>query len=612
MSSRGGLQWQRSRLKVVWSRRNDFSKMSDHPNDKLEMDQELDDSSSEEDNDFKACFIDNKDYHNENGIGRNIERGNKIRPVRSTLYNHNGAIEKLVSSADHDMDKDSSDRNQNAEITSVHIFIEDGKAIELSGGKEDEEQNDFVDMALSRDGFTDKTDLALTRGSVDIKKLKIALSRPDVTKNSETFEPPVKFGWFDMLIGILSIAVFLVDIGTDIELAAHYFRDKSFRYGIVTAALIIIPSLITCLLGLHWYIIDYRKEKQVVEKLKRNKRKPYKIPTYIWFLRIFFTLLMFGPVVRVVEYLYCGVKSQNKRLTPKERKRFYRFMMYEDVDSCLLRIFESFLESAPQLTWQLYIAIESKPKEDAVGSSIRVIALLSSWGSLAISLMSYQKSLRNSHEEKAKMSLISLPFYFIWRASEIGGRVLCIAMFASAFDLWVFGPLVFHWVFMSGWLILQRTAFYKNKCLEKVFNIICGYVMVFCFLNLREGQTRFRVILFYFIVYVENFFMLALWFRFTQDLGAWFHLGGFITVMLLFLVHVVFQLVYYRFFHPTKDIKLCLPCDRYVIYSSICHDITEPRGPETRESYTVAEVIVDNNTSDRRQSSSKSSHTSMV
>ncbi|RUS70433.1 hypothetical protein EGW08_021809 [Elysia chlorotica] len=434
------------------------------------------------------------------------------------------------------------------EVDAPHDLIEDGM---LHGEGRDEHE--------------DQQEICLGRGDSQYKK-----SSDEKPPKLKPFEPQVPFDWFDMLIGIVAISVFFVDIGTDIELATHYFKKKMWMYGGVTAGLIIGPSIVTCFLGLHWYIIDYRKEKQVVEKLKRQKRKAYITPNYVWFLRIFFTLLQFGPVVRIIEYLRCGLRSQNEKLSPKERRRYYRFMLYEDVDSCLLRLFESFLEAAPQLTWQLYIVIDLKPQEDVVGKSFRALALISSWGSLAISLVSYHKSLRNSHEEKAKMSLISLPFYFIWRASEIGGRVLSIAMFASVFKLWVFGPLVFHWLFVSGWLMMQRTTFYKNKCLEKVFNVICGYVMVFCFLNLREGQTRFRFILFYFVVYTESFFMLAFWFRFTQDLGAWFHIWGFVVVLVLFVVHIVFQLLYYRFFHPTKNIKTCLPCDRYVIYSSIC------------------------------------------
>ncbi|XP_059151772.1 XK-related protein 6-like [Physella acuta] len=445
-------------------------------------------------------------------------------------------------------------------------------------------------MAISRDSLKDRPDLGLFRGSIDQHRRKNEVEKHEhfsKTKNAKNdkSEKTVKFTWLDMLMGMTSIAVFCVNIGTDIELAANYFKAGLWKDGAATTALIVIPSLITCFLGLHWYLIDYKKE----QKFKKENRKAYTVPRYVWFLRIFFTLLMCGPIVRTVEYLYCGHNSQNKKLSARERKRFQRLMMYEDVDSCLLGLFESFLESAPQLILQLYIANELIQQGDIVGS----LALLSSWGSLAVSLTSYQKTLRYNHEEKAKMRIISLPFYFIWRASEIGGRVLYIAMFASAFDFWVFGPLIFHWVLMSIWLVVQKTTFYKNVCLEKVFNIICGYVMVFCFLNLREGQTRFRVILFYFIVYVENFLMLALWFKFTKDVGGWLHQWGLIVVLILFVFHVVFQLLYYWFFHPTKNIKMCLPCVRFVLYSSICHDLQPHDDKSAEVNHTVAEIIVD-------------------
>nr|KAG5705304.1 hypothetical protein BaRGS_010755 [Batillaria attramentaria] len=189
-----------------------------------------------------------------------------------------------------------------------------------------------------------------------------------------------------------------------------------------------------------------------------------------------------------------------------------------------------------------------------------------------------------------------MPFYLLWRAFETGGRVLCIAMFASAFDFWLFGILLFHWVVTSGWLMNQRTTFYKNKYLEKAFNIICGYVMLFCFLNLREGHTRYRFLVFYLIFYIENFFMLAFWFRFTRDLGAWFHIWGFITVLIFFVLHVIFQLLFYTFFHPTQAIPYCLPCDSYTLYASVCYDVQPGEdhavgSPKKR--YTSREMIQD-------------------
>ncbi|CAG5132082.1 unnamed protein product [Candidula unifasciata] len=465
------------------------------------------------------------------------------------------------------------------------------------------ENIDFVDMAISRDACTDLADADSTQVDAYKQKQQRKLKYTPKTikniakeKNQSKLKPSVSFGWFDVLIGIVAVTLFFVDIGTDIELAVHYFRNRLWVYGGVTTGFIVGPSLVTCFLGLHWYLLDYNKEKEVLERLEKlgKKSKAYKTPGYVWFLRFFFTLLQCGPVIRVIEYLFCGYKSRSKDLDIRERKRYYRLMLYEDVDSCLLRLFESFLEAAPQLTWQLYIVIDLKPKEDVVGTSIRALALLSSWGSLAISLTSYHKSLRNSHEEKAKMSLKSLPFYFIWRACETGGRILCISMFASAFRLWVFGPIAFHWAFMSGWLIIQRTAFYKNKCLEKVFNVICGYVMIFCFLNVREGQTRFRFMLFYIILYIENFMMLGLWFRYTQDLGAWFHLWGFIVILLLFVFHVVFQLLYYMFFHPTRNIKMCPPCSKSIICSSICYEV-QPSVAESdskSERLAIEEIVV--------------------
>jgi hypothetical protein len=68
-----------------------------------------------------------------------------------------------------------------------------------------------------------------------------------------------------------------------------------------------------------------------------------------------------------VEYLHYGVKSRSSKFDEKQRKRFHWWMLYEEVDNCLLRLFECFLESAPQLVWQLYIVIITKPEDNAIG-----------------------------------------------------------------------------------------------------------------------------------------------------------------------------------------------------------------------------------------------------
>ena len=69
-----------------------------------------------------------------------------------------------------------------------------------------------------------------------------------------------------------------------------------------------------------------------------------------------------------MEYLHYGCLSRSKKFDEKQRRRFHWWMLYEEVDNCLLRLFECFLESAPQLAWQLYILMYEPPTEDAIGS----------------------------------------------------------------------------------------------------------------------------------------------------------------------------------------------------------------------------------------------------
>uniref|UniRef100_A0A2C9LVW8 XK-related protein n=1 Tax=Biomphalaria glabrata TaxID=6526 RepID=A0A2C9LVW8_BIOGL len=437
------------------------------------------------------------------------------------------------------------------------------------------DQADASSCAPKNRIFSDQADLGLARGSLDQQKRKMHLFEKNLP-NPKVHESKAKFCYYDLVFGVSAIVIFLFDIVTDVMMVVHYFREKQYEYGGVTAALVAVSSMITCLLGLHWYLIDYHKEK------KRTTAEHLTLtPKYVWGLRILCTLFMLGPVVRIIEYLYYGLKSRNIKCHQEEREKYKQAMLYKDLNSCLLRLFESFLESAPQLAWQIYISIKLKRASDTISISLLVGTLLSSWMSLAMSLLSYHKSLRNSNDLKAKMSFKSLPFYFIWRLSEVGGRILCIAFFASAFDLWVFGILTLHWIIVSVWLIMQNTSFYKKNLQEKLFNLICSFVMIFCFLNMREGHTRYRVIIFYLLVYIENAFMLAFWFRFTKDLGAWFHIWGFIVVLVLFALHVSFQVVYYTLFHPTQNIPLCLSCDRHTIYSSMCDDVTHSRREES-------------------------------
>ena len=228
-----------------------------------------------------------------------------------------------------DIYRNKGDIDQNIDLDKIEVLDQQTKIFvnnydNNSGHGDADIDIDFVDMALARDTdnppilVPDIMDHALSRGELpeygtirkEAERLIIPttsrsisqVSRKNTRRTSrKKFEPNVSFGYFDMFIGIFAIVLFFIDIGTDIELAIQYRQsdDQEYKdYGIVTAVLIVVPSLVTCFLGLHWYIIDYRKEKEVIKKLEQAKKKTHTTPTHLWILRIIFTVLQMGPVIR--------------------------------------------------------------------------------------------------------------------------------------------------------------------------------------------------------------------------------------------------------------------------------------------------------------------------
>ena len=243
---------------------------------------------------------------------------------------------------------------------------------------------------------------------------------------------------------------------------------------------------------------------------------------------------------------------------------------------------------------------------------VRYAAMLGSWIGLSWSLVSYQRSLRNmqrlkpqntsvqtkehaySHENgpesrKEVDHTLSIPasvINFLWRACEVGPRLVVFALFASQFSYGILIVFAIHWFAMTAWFVCQKTRFYREddkdrKRDEVVFNIILGYAMVFCFLNARNGNTRYRALVYYIVFYIENYIMFMMWVYWTSSKSEWYYFVTIVVVPAGTLLHIVFQLFYYKACHPkARNIKYCLyPTENYACYQSICHDLVDENEP---------------------------------
>ncbi|XP_024909523.1 XK-related protein 6b [Cynoglossus semilaevis] len=241
--------------------------------------------------------------------------------------------------------------------------------------------------------------------------------------------------------------------------------------------------------------------------------------------------------------MYLGIQSHRQK---ENQRRFYWAMLYEYADVNMLRLLETFLESAPQLVLQLCIMIQSNKAE-----WLQCVSAMSSLLSLAWVLASYHKLLRDSRDDKKSMSYRGALVHLLWRLFTISSRVLSFALFASVFHIYFGIFVVLHWCAMAFWVIHGGTDFCMSKWEEVLFNMVVGVVYVFCWFNVREGRTRFRMVTYYTLVLLENTILTSLWYAYrdpaTTDAYAAFALCG---VFLCFASGVACMVLYYGVLHP--------------------------------------------------------------
>ncbi|KAF3822468.1 hypothetical protein GH733_007842 [Mirounga leonina] len=171
--------------------------------------------------------------------------------------------------------------------------------------------------------------------------------------------------------------------------------------------------------------------------------------------------------------------------------------------------------------------------------------------SLAWALASYQKALRDSRDDKKPISYMAVVIQFCWHFFTIAARVITFALFASVFQLYFGIFIVLHWCIMTFWIVHCETEFCITKWEEIVFDMVVGIIYIFSWFNVKEGRTRCRLFIYYFVILLENTALSALWYLYkAPQIADAFAIPALCVVFSSFLTGVVFMLMYYAFFHP--------------------------------------------------------------
>ena len=225
----------------------------------------------------------------------------------------------------------------------------------------------------------------------------------------------------------------------------------------------------------------------------------------------------------------------------------------------MLRLFECFLESAPQLVLQLYIMAYNK-RFEIESDLFTAIAAASSLVSLAWAIVAYTKALRDFFGKGTDISWIGFFLQIMWRLFMVASRVIALVLFASYYTTRVFVAVGVHWFSMTAWLVCQKTHFCVDEhgttqlCREYLFNSVIGFVYIFCFFNIKEGMTRIRVIPYYAIMLLENTVFIVMWYPFRTLYGD-IETAALIIVWGGFACGLLCMVSYYLFYHPSLSVK---------------------------------------------------------
>ena len=154
-----------------------------------------------------------------------------------------------------------------------------------------------------------------------------------------------------------AVFTYLVDQVLDLILATTYIYDGHYAYAAIILVIVLLPSLIVQIFSVRWHQID--------GVMTRPK----------WTIHV----LLMGVLHRYLDVLNLGLEAM-KTGHFEDMQRFYQ----RESDVCMLRLFDSFGESAPQIVFHLYVMIiqyvSKWPLEQALWTGMSATASVMSLG----------------------------------------------------------------------------------------------------------------------------------------------------------------------------------------------------------------------------------------
>nr|XP_033327032.1 XK-related protein 6-like [Megalopta genalis] len=393
---------------------------------------------------------------------------------------------------------------------------------------------------------------------------------PILELDNDNVDFPLKnphISWLDIVFLVSSILMHIVDMGFDINLVVRYLLGGKTTYFIWTTTFIFVPSLINVIISRRMQCQD--DQKNCVQNHTESKCIHSMLTRKLYCIVV--VAFQLAPVLRYYRILIYTLKAYRfqKQGNRNAQRRYYIKMLKEDQDVALLRVFECFLEAAPQQVLQLTILLKDYHKKINFEFIHQVATILSSLASMGWAMASYHRSIRLVQQDKFNIGITGTVLQFLWHFCTTVSRILSLTVAASIWPIHTAIACILHWIGMSCWIIIDSHGileFCRNhnraphcppKLKERIYSVllslIIGVVHVFIYLHAVDGSTFFKHVFFYMICFFENTTATVLWIYISSSevKQAWYFNVLIIFCIIPFLVGITAMIVYYCVFHPS-------------------------------------------------------------
>ncbi|XP_061877252.1 XK-related protein 9 [Entelurus aequoreus] len=232
----------------------------------------------------------------------------------------------------------------------------------------------------------------------------------------------------------------------------------------------------------------------------------------------------------------------------EETKEVHHRLFCQATDLSMLKLFEAFLESVPQLLLQIYKALHHG---DA--SIMQYSCMVLSCFNIAWAMVDYRRCLRRSlHHVQEMPSGLPTVIYLLYKVFTISSHVLSYSLLLKLSPYSAIA-LAILWLLGTIWSHLLQTNFCTTRGHEILYRAVVGFILTFTFFNVKGQDTRLAMTVYYLLYSLINIvtpILLALLMPEVQTATFFLAITGLIfggsVLGLLFLV------LYYLYLHPKK------------------------------------------------------------